>query len=139
MQRQTVKKCNLILMICAMACLVYYDIAGGLWLKGVTSLWFCVLGAVNLIHARHTRSSQFKLAAVMETALVVGAAADVLLGIEFMVGVVFFALGHVIYMIAFFSMQKPEKKDLFFILPIAAIAAVVLAGIAVALVLKKKK
>ena len=124
----TVFKLNIALFIGAMACLVFYDYHGGLWLKGVTSLWFCVLGAVNLIHAHRTGSPHFKLAAVMEAALIVGAAADVLLGIEFMVGVVFFALGHVIYMIAFFSMQKPEKKDLFFILPIAAIALFAVTG-----------
>lgn len=32
---------NLVIFAGAMACLVFYDYHGGLWLKGVTSLWFC--------------------------------------------------------------------------------------------------
>ena len=64
----------------------------------------------------------------MVLALVVGMSADVLLGIEFMVGVIFFALGHIIYMIAFFSFEKPRKKDLLFILPISAFALFAVSG-----------
>lgn len=117
----TFLKANILIFIGAMACLVFYDYHGGLWLKGVTSLWFCVLGGVNLFYARKLKSCQFKHLVLMEAALVVGMSADVLLGIEFMVGVVFFALGHVIYMAVFFSLEKPQKKDILFILPIAAI------------------
>lgn len=119
---------NILIFAGAMACLVFYDYHGGLWLKGVTSLWFCFLGAVNLFYARRKGCRNFRLLLLMETALTVGAAADVLLGIEFMVGVIFFALGHVVYMIAFFSMEKPHRKDLFFILPIAAIALFAVTG-----------
>ena len=119
---------NLLIFAGAMACLVFYDYHGGLWLKGVTSLWFCGLGSVNLIYAQKTGMKKRKILYVMGTALFIGMAADVLLGIEFMVGVAAFALGHVIYMAAFFSMEKPRKKDLLFILPVAAIALFAVTG-----------
>ena len=45
-------KLNLLIFIGAMACLIFYDYHGGLWLKGVTSLWFCALGTVNLVYAQ---------------------------------------------------------------------------------------
>ena len=126
--KNTYFKLNVLIFIGAMACLVFYDYHGGLWLKGVTSLWFCLLAAVNLTYVRRVASAQFKQAAIMVLALVVGMSADVLLGIEFMVGVIFFALGHIIYMIAFFSFEKPRKKDLLFILPISAFALFAVSG-----------
>lgn len=121
-------KLNLLIFIGAMACLVFYDYHGGLWLKGVTSLWFCVLGTVNLVYAHKAGLEKRGILYIMEAALVMGACADVLLGIEFMVGVALFALGHVIYMAAFFTMEKPRRKDLLFILPLAVFAIFCVTG-----------
>ena len=121
-------KLNLLIFIGAMACLVFYDYHGGLWLKGVTSIWFCALGTVNLVYAHKTGLKKRGILYIMEAALVMGACADVLLGIEFMVGVALFALGHVIYMAAFFTMEKPRKKDLLFILPLAVFAIFCVTG-----------
>lgn len=121
-------KLNLLIFAGAMACLVFYDYHGGLWLKGVTSLWFCLLGTLNLIYAYKQGMKHRKLLYIMEGALIVGMCADVLLGIEFMVGVALFALGHLIYMAAFFSMEKPRKKDLIFILPLAVFAIFCVTG-----------
>ncbi len=121
-------KLNLLIFIGAMACLVFYDYHGGLWLKGVTSLWFCALGTVNLVHAQKAGMKKRSILYIMEAALVMGACADVLLGIEFMVGVALFALGHVIYMAAFFTMEKPRKKDLLYILPLAVFAIFCVTG-----------
>ena len=121
-------KLNLLIFIGAMACLVFYDYHGGLWLKGVTSLWFCALGTANLVYAHKIGMKKCGILYIMEAALVMGACADVLLGIEFMVGVALFALGHVIYMAAFFTMEKPRKKDLLFILPLAVFAIFCVTG-----------
>jgi uncharacterized membrane protein YhhN len=121
-------KLNLLIFIGAMACLVFYDYHGGLWLKGVTSLWFCALGTVNLVYAHKIGMKKRGILYIMEAALVMGACADVLLGIEFMVGVALFALGHVIYMAAFFTIEKPRKKDLLFILPLALFAIFCVTG-----------
>ena len=128
MQRQTIKKCNIILMICAMACLVYYDIAGGLWLKGVTSGWFVVLGGVNLWAARDLERKQLRFFLLMEAGLVCGMCADVLLGLVFFAGVGVFALGHIFYLAAFYSLEKFHLRDLRFILPLAAVSMFVVVG-----------
>ncbi|MBQ2408164.1 MAG: hypothetical protein II309_01910 [Bacilli bacterium] len=41
---------NIIFLICAFFCLICYDILGGLWLKGVTSGWFVMLGFLNVLY-----------------------------------------------------------------------------------------
>ena len=128
MQRQTIKKCNIILMVCAMACLVYYDIAGGLWLKGVTSRWFVVLGGVNLWAARGLDRKQLRFFLLMEAGLVCGMCADVLLGLVFFAGIGVFALGHVLYLVAFYTLEGFHQRDLWIITPVAAMSIFVVVG-----------
>ena len=109
-------------MVCAMACLVYYDIRGGLWLKGVTSSWFVLLGGVNLWSARNLRGRQLWFCLLMEAGLFCGMCADVLLGMVFFVGVIVFALGHVLYLIAFCILEDFSRKDLLVILPLTLLS-----------------
>lgn len=117
---------NIILLVLAMTCLLYYDYEGGLWLKGVTSAWFALLGFVNLIYARKMNCKNFRFACLMELALFLGMAADVLLGIHFMVGTIVFALGHVGYCVAFYALEKFNRRDLYMILPIGTVSLYVL-------------
>ena len=119
---------NILIFIGAMACLIYYDWHGGLWLKGVTSLWFVIHGLVNLVYAKKIGLHSCKVLYVIEFGLFLGMLADVLLGINFIVGVAAFALGHVFYIIAFNIIEKPRLKDFAFVLPIAAIAIFVVTG-----------
>ena len=65
MKKRSLLRANIALLIGAMACLVCYDIFGGLWLKGVTSSWFVVLGAVNLFGNRGRRISAMTSPTVM--------------------------------------------------------------------------
>ena len=51
--RDPIHTVNISLMVCTVACLVCYDILGGLWLKGLTSAWFVALGITNLAYGRH--------------------------------------------------------------------------------------
>lgn len=119
---------NLLLLLCAAICLVCYDIFGGLWLKGVTSFWFVLLGAVNLCYARKQQANNIRYFLLMEAGLFFGMCADVLLGIQFYLGVAFFALGHVLYLIAFYLLEKPRWKDLLFTAPIAAVTIFLITG-----------
>lgn len=114
-------KVNIVLFICTVCCLIYYDYHGGLWLKGVTSSWFVLLGAVNLIYA-HKTNAKPKAIYLVFVGLFLGMCADVLLGINFIVGVLCFALGHVFYIIAFFTLGRTSFKDLYFVVPIAVFA-----------------
>ena len=88
MDRKQLKRWNLCLMLCAMACLVYYDITGGLWLKGVTSAWFVALGLVNLLALGELPRQQRRFSRLMVGGLFCGMCADVLLGVAFFAGVV---------------------------------------------------
>lgn len=97
-------------------------------MKGVTSFWFVLIGLVNVIYARKRKLENTRILIIIEIGLIFGMCADVLLGIEFIYGVVAFALGHVFYMIAFYSMEKPRRKDLLIIIPIAIISMFIVAG-----------
>ena len=119
---------NILLLVCAISCLVFYDLHGGLWLKGVTSSWFALLGLLNLCYARRIKLKSTRYLLLMEAGLVIGMCADVLLGVQFLLGLLFFALGHVLYLTAFFTLEKPQPKDLLFIVPIAALSLFLVVG-----------
>lgn len=126
--QRNIRRCNILLLFCAAACLVCYDIHGGLWLKGVTSSWFVLLGFVNLWCGWKTRIPNFRFVILVETGLFFGMCADVLLGIQFYLGVAFFALGHVLYLVAFCLLEKPSRKDLLCILPVAVMTIYLITG-----------
>ena len=128
MKNHCLKRVNVALLVCAMACLVCYDIFGGLWLKGVTSGWFVLLGIVNLWAARKLPWKQLRFFVLVEAGLICDLCADVLLGISFPVGVTVFALGHVVYFIAFCQLEKLQLRDLWFMLPLMAFSMFVVAG-----------
>lgn len=115
-------------MICAVSCLVYYDIHGGLWLKGVTSSWFVLLGLVNLFYAWKMKPQNPRFLFFIEIGLFFGLCADVLLGIQFILGILSFALGHIFYLIAFYTLEKARWKDLFITLPIMVVALFIVTG-----------
>lgn len=118
---------NIALMACTVGCLVCYDILGGLWLKGLTSAWFVVLGLVNLVYGCR-RGVKHRFLPLTALGLVLGMAADVLLGVWFIFGILSFALGHVLYLAGFFALEKPRWKDLLYIFPIAAVSLYIVAG-----------
>ena len=125
MRKKPLLWANIALLAGAMVCLVCYDIFGGLWLKGVTSSWFVVLGAVNLLAVREKKQ---KFPLLMVLGLFCGMCADVLLGVAFYLGVVVFALGHLLYLAAFYSLERFHIRDLRFMIPLAAVSMFVVVG-----------
>lgn len=121
-QKRIYQILNLILLILAMACLFYYDYRGGLWLKGVTSSWFVMLGMLNLIYAYHAGCRKKAFAWMIVIALLFALTADVMLGIHFLAGIVLFALGHVFFFIAYCVLEKFHVGDLIPILIIGAVS-----------------
>lgn len=119
---------NILLCICSIACLVIYDIFGGLWLKGVTSSWFVLLGLVNVFYAYKTNYTNKKFILLIFTGLFFGMLADILLGINFIFGVLFFALGHILYLAAYYTIEPFSKKEFYFILPISCFATFIIIG-----------
>lgn len=128
MNQNQLKKTNSILLVCAALCLVCYDIFGGLWLKGVTSGWFVLLGSVNLLAARNLKRKQLRFSALMVAGLFCGMCADVLLGVAFFAGVGVFALGHILYFIAFCTLEKFCLRDLKIMIPIALFSIFLVTG-----------
>ena len=126
----TVKRCfflgNIILLLLALNCLIYYDHRGHLWLKGVTSSWFVLIGAVNLIYAAIRKVKGWKFLALMELGLVLAATADVLLTVQFIVGVIVLALGHISCFAAFCNLKKFSYRDLYLALSIMAVSGLIL-------------
>lgn len=118
---------NIVLMACTVVSLVCYDILGGLWLKGLTSAWFAALGMVNLVYA-NLLGVRHRFLWLTAMGLVFGMAADVLLGLWFFCGIAAFALGHVLYLAGFFALERFRRRDLLFILPIAAVSLYLVAG-----------
>ena len=119
---------NIVIFILGILCLIYYDCHGGLWLKGVTSSWFFIHGIINLVYAKKNGFQETKVLYIIETGLFLGMLADVLLGINFMIGVAAFALGHVFYIVAYNIIEKPCLKDIYFVLPISAISIFIVIG-----------
>lgn len=122
------KQVNIVLLACAFMCLVCYDTWGSLWLKGVTSSWFVLLGGVNLWAVRKAQRKQLRFFVLMEAGLFCGMCADVLLGVSFLVGIGVFALGHILYLLAFYSLGKSSLRDLWFILPLSLISIFLIVG-----------
>ena len=81
---------NIAIFSLGILCLIYYDYHGGLWLKGVTSSWFFLHGIINLVYAKKKGFRETKVLNIIEIGLFLGMFADVLLGINFMVGVAAF-------------------------------------------------
>ncbi|MBE6888010.1 MAG: lysoplasmalogenase [Ruminococcaceae bacterium] len=119
---------NLALFVCAMVCLVCYDTFRGVWLKGFTSLWFVLIGLVNLIFAKKTGINNTKPVYFIFTGLFLGMCADVLLAVFFEAGIVAFALGHVMYLAAFYMLQKPRKADFVIAIPVIAVSVYIVIG-----------
>lgn len=128
MNQKSLKLVNIILLVCAAVCLLCYDHFRGLWLKGVTSSWFVLLGTVNLFSLRKQSEVPLRFLIFMEIGLLCGMIADILLGKVFLAGIVVFALGHVLYLAAFYSLEKFSLRDLKFILPLAAVSLFVVVG-----------
>lgn len=116
---------NILLLVMAMTCLVYYDYRGGLWLKGVTSAWFVLLGTVNLVYAWKSGCKKYGFLLLVELSLILAMTADILLGIRFIAGALVFALGHVVCLGAFCVLQRYSRRDLLITLLIGGLALLV--------------
>ena len=111
---------NIFIFICAMICLIYYDSHRSIWLKGITSAWFVLLGLINLIYSKNVKDKTYLI--LIEIGLFLGMCADVFLWVSLIMGILCFASGHIFYLIAFLKLDKFKLKDLIIILPIAIIS-----------------
>ena len=96
---------------------ICYITLGGLAVKATTSLFFVLLGLVNLVYCIISKQS-LKFPIIMTIGLTFAMLGDILLNIEFIVGALLFAVGHIWYFVAYNFIQKFKPSDLIYSLAI---------------------
>lgn len=90
---------------------VLYMFGGGLYAKTIASVMFFVAGIVNFMYCiEHKRSLKFPKWMII--ALWCAMIADVVLNLNFYLGVLIFAIAHVFYFISYCNIEKVNRKDL---------------------------
>lgn len=93
---------------------IFYIINGGLLLKGITSAGFVLMGLLNLAYIYFSKANDLKFSAIMFAGLFFAMLGDIILEIEFMVGAVLFAVGHLLFFFAYSILCGFKWKDLLF-------------------------
>lgn len=88
-----------------------YMIKGGLFFKAIASILFVVTGLINLMYCMKNKTN-FKFPIWMIVALTFAMLGDILLNINFYLGTIVFAVGHIVYFIAYCMLQKLNRRDL---------------------------
>lgn len=107
------KQINLVLgILVVIGGLCYDTIAHNLLMKGCASFGFVLLGVINLLYGNREKWGGRSFAVILVIGLLVGMAADIVLEINFMLGALVFAVGHVFYIIAYSRLYAFRVKDL---------------------------
>lgn len=91
---------------------VFYILGSELWVKSVTSLGFLLIGVLSLVFALKYKRVNLKFAITMVVGLVFAMIGDILLDVDFIIGAIFFAVGHIGYFIAYCFLCKFKWLDL---------------------------
>ena len=120
-----IKKLTLVNIIITIAVFVgnyfYQSLGFSYPIKIMCSSGFAIMGIVNMIYARKVLENK-KTMTFMTLGLVFAFLGDVAINPNFILGVIFFALGHAFFVIAYLSHRKLEKIDIIFSVALAAFA-----------------
>ena len=105
---------------------ICYMTVGGLLVKAITSICFVVLGLVNLTYVILQKQNNLKFPIIMAIGLFFAMLGDIMLNIEFIVGALLFAVGHVWFFIAYNFLQKFKPSDLIYGMAIFVPAIIVI-------------
>ena len=119
---------NLLLLAGSILCLIDYVMPGGWATKGMTSSWFVIIGLVNLFYALMKKASKISFVLIIAIGLILGMLADIMLGRNFILGIVLFALGHIAYLIGFFLLTKPNRRDIIYSVPVVIVSVAAVIG-----------
>lgn len=100
---------------------VCYMIKGGLFFKAVASNLFVVTGLINLRYCIKKKKN-LKFPIWMIVALIFAMLGDILLNINFYIGTIVFAIGHIFYFASYCMLQKLNTRDMICGISILAIA-----------------
>ncbi|MBP3932118.1 MAG: lysoplasmalogenase [Peptostreptococcaceae bacterium] len=101
---------NFIMFLLILSLDICYMIKGGLFIKGITSSMFVITGIINIIYCVNNNVN-LEYPKRMILALICTMIADVLLGINFYLGTVTFAIGHILYFRSYSKLVKINRGD----------------------------
>ncbi len=93
---------------------VFFIVDGGLTIKTIASLIFVAIGLVNLIYLLKVEKHKSLPSYLLFIGLCFACLGDILLEIQFVIGAIFFAVGHVFYFISYCKLSKFNWKDLIY-------------------------
>lgn len=93
---------------------ICYITLGGLAIKAITSIFFVLLGIVNLTYVILAKNKALHFPIIMLIGLCFAMLGDILLNIEFIVGALLFAIGHIWYFVAYNFILKFKPTDLIY-------------------------
>lgn len=103
---------NIILAVIIFAFNMCYAETSGLWLKGITSGLFVVLGLLNLIYVLVNKTTNKKFPILLVISLTIAMLGDIILNIHFLAGAIIFAIGHVFYLISYCFISRFRWLDI---------------------------
>ena len=101
---------NFIMFLLILTLDLCYMIKGELFIKGITSLMFVITGIINIIYCVNNNVN-LEYPKKMILALICTMIADVLLEINFYLGTVTFAIGHILYFRSYSKLVKIHCDD----------------------------
>ena len=105
---------NLVMFLPLIIADICFIIDGTLLSKTIASLIFVLIGFVNLIYLLKVCNVKKTSSYLMFVGLCVACLGDVFLEINFIVGAIFFAIGHMFYFVSYCFIEKFNLKDLIY-------------------------
>lgn len=105
---------NLVFIMLILSGDAIYMIRGGLAVKGVTSGLFLLMGLTNLIFLKLSKKENVKFSIFLVLGLLFAMAGDIALNLNFILGAVLFALGHVMFFVSFLFLEKFRWEDILY-------------------------
>lgn len=90
----------------------FYIATDSLAVKSITSALFVLIGIINFAYFIKTKQENKNFALLLLIGLVFGMLGDIILEIQFIIGALLFAIGHVFYFFAFCAIEKFNLKNL---------------------------
>ena len=116
---------NAIMLIFMLIFDVFYMVNGELLFKAVASILFVVTGLINLTYCMKNKTN-LKFPIWMIVALMCAMLGDILLNINFHIGTIIFAVGHIFYFVSYCMLEKMNRRDLLCGISISVIALAVI-------------
>lgn len=102
---------NIVFIIATLIIAMCFFETSELWIKGLASAGFVLVGVINGCYCHVKRGRIQKFPILIITGLLFSMCADVVLNLHFVSGVFLFAAAHILYFVAYCSLLKLTKSD----------------------------